>query len=149
MAFALGYSDVNVKRTGVSVTVPNNSKARLMYYLDCMCTALDLSRNSQNLQRLRNYRNYSSLTASETNELLLLCTLLNPLTLNNKCIFHSEEACGDSGNEFFEVNSKRTTFAAVQSVMIGSVRANVTKVMSYKMSWLRRNYTEPMKDILR
>lgn len=65
------------------------------------------------------------------------------------CIFHSEEACGDSGNEFFEINSKRTTFATEQSVMIGSVRANVTKIMTYKMSWLRYNYTEPMKDILR
>ena len=149
MAFALGYNDVTVKRTGVSLIVPNNSKARLMYYLDCMCTPLDLSSNSENLQRLRNYQNYSSLTASETNELLLLCTLLYPLTLNNKCIFHSEEASGNRGNEFFEVNSERTTFAAVQSVMIGSVRSNVTSVMSYSMSWLRYYYTEPMEDILR
>ena len=94
MAFALGFRDVDVKRTGVRVTVPNHPKAQLMYYLNCMCTALDLSRTSQNLQRLRNNNNYW-----------------------------------------------RTIFAAVSSVMIGSVRANVTTIMCYKMNWLKKYYT--------
>ncbi|CAC5380320.1 unnamed protein product [Mytilus coruscus] len=52
----------------------------------------------------------------------------------------TEEACGDSNNEFYEINSKRTTFAAVQSVMIGSVRANVTNIMCYKMTWYQKEF---------
>lgn len=149
MAFALGVRNIDVKRTTKSVIVPNHAKARLMYYLDCMCTALDLSRTSQNLRRLRNYENYNGLSSNETKELIVLCTLLNPIVLNNKCIFHSEEACVDFSNEFYEINSRRTTFAAVRSVMIGSVRANVSKIMCYKMSWLKKNYIEPMQTLAR
>lgn len=148
MAFALGFRDIDVKKTGVSCTVPNHAKARLMYYLNCMCTALDLSRTSQNLRRLRDYKNYFSLSSNETKELIVLCTLLNPIMLTNKCIFHSEEACGNSSNEFYEINSRRTTFAAVQSVMIGSVRANVSKIMCYTMSWLKTYYIEPMQCLV-
>lgn len=145
MCFALGLRDIDVKKTGVTVTVPNHAKARLMYYLDCMCTALDLSRTSQNLRRLRDFQNYFSLSSNKTKHLIVLCTLLNPITLTNYCIFHSEDACGDSSNVFYEINSKRTTFAAVQSVMIGSVRANVSNIMCYKMSLLKCYYVEPLK----
>ena len=149
MAFALGFNDVEVKKTGSKTDVPNNNKAKLMYYLNCMCAALDLSETSQNLQRLRNCNNYASLSASETKELVVLCGLLNPRLLNDKCIFHSNEACKDFGNQFFEINAKRTTFAAVQSVMIGSVRVNVSKIMCYRMDWLKYYYIEPMKCLLK
>jgi len=149
MAFALGFNDVEVKKTGSTADVPNNPKAKLMYYLNCMCFTLDFSGTSRNLQRLRNYSNYASLSAGETNELVMLCGLLNPLLLNDKCIFHSEEACVNKQNQFLEINAKRTTFAAVQSVMIGSVRAKVSKIMCYKMVWLKENYTEPMKCLLK
>ena len=147
MAVAFGYNDVEVKKTGSTVNIPNNPKAKLMYYLDCMCSALDLNETSRNLQRLRNYNSYASLSASETSELVVLCRLLNPRLLNDKCIFHSDEACEDSSNQFFEINAKRTTFAAVQSVMIGSVRANVSKIMCYKMNWLKEYYAEPINEM--
>jgi hypothetical protein len=94
-----------------------------------------------------NYNSYASLNASETNELVVLCRLLNPRLLNDKCIFHSDEACEDFSIQFFEINAKRTTFAAVQSVMIGSVRAKVSKIMCYKMNWLKEYYTEPMNEM--
>lgn len=149
MAFALGFNDVEIKKTGSKTEVPNNNKAKLMYYLNCMCSALDLSETSRNLQRLRNCNNYASLSVSETTELVVLCGLLNPRLLNDKCIFHSDKACGDLGNQFFEINSKRTTFAAVQSVMIGSVRANVSSIMCYRMDWLKYYYVEPMKCLLK
>jgi len=109
--------------------VPNNPKAKLMYYLNCMCFTLDFSGTSRNLQRLRNDNNYSSLTTRETDELVMLCGLLNPLLVNDKCIFHSDEACEGFSNQFFEINAKRTTFAAIQSVMIGSVRAKVSQII--------------------
>jgi hypothetical protein len=72
MAVAFGFNDVEVKKTGSTVNVPNNPKAKLMYYLDCICPTLDLNETSQNLQRLRNYNSYASLSASETNELVVL-----------------------------------------------------------------------------
>ena len=72
MAVAFGFNDVEVKKTGSTVNVPNNPKANLMYYLDCICATLDLNETSQNLQRLRNYNSYASLSASETNELVVL-----------------------------------------------------------------------------
>ena len=52
MAAVLGRTELGVKEIGRTVTIPNDPKARLMYYLDCMCVVLDLS-DTANLSRLR------------------------------------------------------------------------------------------------
>jgi hypothetical protein len=51
-----------------------------------------------------------------------------------------EETCGDFTNEFLEINARRTTIAAAESVMIGNIRVSVKKIMCYKMSWLEKNF---------
>ena len=70
----VGRTQIGIRATGAVVTVPNNNKAKLMYYLNCVCTVLDLDDNAD-INRLRRYRDYI-LTADETDRLLHLCYLL-------------------------------------------------------------------------
>lgn len=72
MAFALENVRLHVKATGTTANVPENPRAKLMYYLHCVCSALQLdSSDTRNIARLRNYENYSSLTEEEKSELLV------------------------------------------------------------------------------
>ena len=52
MPAVLGRTEINVRATGQSVTIPNDPRAKLMYYLDCICVVLDM-RDQQGLARLR------------------------------------------------------------------------------------------------
>lgn len=144
MALVFNRNSVGIKATGLAVTVPDHPKARLMYYLNCMCNVLSLNQTEHNIVRLTDYHNYHLLTNEETAAMVLLCTLLDPVSLNDVCIFHEENACGSYGNEFFEINARRTTIAAAQSIMVGNVRVAIKKIMCYKMSWLEKNYIEPL-----
>lgn len=143
MAVVFNRDSIGVTATGTVVTVPDHPKAKLMYYLNCMCTVLSLHQSVYNITRLTDYRSYNILSDEETASMVLLSTLLDPVTLNGVCIFSDEEACGDSSNKFYEINARRTTVAAAESVMIGNIRASIKKIMCYKMSWLEENYIEP------
>ena len=77
MAAVLGRTEVQIKKTGVSCTVPDNPIAKLMYYFNCVCSCVDADFDSS-IRRLRNYDNYSSLSAEEQAKLLILCLALSP-----------------------------------------------------------------------
>ena len=145
MMAAFNRLQVGLEKIGKSVTVPNNPKARLMYYLDSICAVIDVDDGS--LSRLRNYDSYN-LTASETDKLLVICALLDPSELVDKVIFQSDEMCGDSGNEFLNIHAVNHTFAVANSLVIGGVKRNTTKIMCFKMSWLKKNYQEPLQQVL-
>jgi hypothetical protein len=148
MALVFNRDSIGVTAIGAVVTVPDHPKARLMYYLNCMCTVLSLDEAEHNITRLTDYRSYYLLSDEETAAMIVLSTLLDPVTLNGVCIFNDEEACGNSNNEFYEINSRRTTIAAVESVMVGNVRVSVKKIMCYKMSWLVKYYVDPLSHFI-
>jgi hypothetical protein len=52
--------------------VPNDPIARLMYYLNCMCTVLSLDQMDSNIMRLINYEQYRLL--SDLDKALLVIT---------------------------------------------------------------------------
>jgi hypothetical protein len=149
MAVVINRQTIGVTTTGTAVAVPSHPKARLMYYLDSMCTVLSLDQTQHNIKRLTDYFYYYLLSEEETAALLELSILLDPITLNGVCIFNDEEACGDFTNEFFEINARRTTIAAAESVMIGNIRVSVKKIMCYKMSWLEKNYLQPLSHFIK
>ncbi|CAC5379226.1 unnamed protein product [Mytilus coruscus] len=145
----LDHIGLKFSATGVKADdIPNHPKARLMYYLKCMCTVLKLDQTEHNIKRFTDYKNYNSLTNEQTAAMVLLCTLLDPVTLNDVCIFHDEEACGNFGNEFFTIEANRTRIAAARSVMVGNVQVAIQKVMCYKMSWIEKNYIEPLRQMI-
>jgi hypothetical protein len=131
--------------TSHAVTVPDNDVARLMYYFDSVCSAIEY--NDTDVSRYRNYRNYSSLTYNEIRVLLVLCLTLSPDEFDDKVFFHSDALCGDSANKFYEVSQVSHQLLAVQSIVIAGRRCNVKKIMTYTMPWMRYYYFGPIQRL--
>jgi hypothetical protein len=146
MAF-FNRTEVGLKDISTRATVPNDPKAKLMYYLNCMCTVLKLD-DDDDINRLRRYNNYYTLNRTDTSVLLHLCILLKPDVLLNKCIFQNDRLCGDMGNKFYDLETVRNSLLVAGSVMIGGRQKRVTKIMTFKMTWLRANWVNPMQVLL-
>ena len=144
MALFHNSTEIGLRKTGVKVNVANDPKAKLMYYLDCICTVLKLD-DQPEINRLRQYANYNSLSQSDTNLLVNICLLLKPDILLNKCIFQEDSLCGEFSNEFFNLETVSKNLLVADSVMIGGHQKKVTKIMAFKRSWLQTNWTNPMR----
>lgn len=150
MAFALENVRLHVKPTGTTANVPENPRAKLMYYLNCVCSALQLdSSDTRNIARLRNYQNYSSLTEEEKSELLVLCAMLSPDVLLNKVFFQNDQMCGDSSNKFYDLVTVSNQLVVSSSIVIGGQTKNISNIMTFKMYWLRTYYLEPIQALAR
>ena len=142
---AINRNEFNVKKTTEETTVENTPTARLMYYLNCVDSVLDLS-EMDGIRKLTDYGKYYLLNRDEKKELLVLCALLNPEILEDKVFFNVESGY-DSGNEFFEIEKVQTTVAVTSGIMIGNKSMQVRKIMFYKRSWLRKNFSEPLLEL--
>ena len=134
---------IGVKDITRNVTVPNNSKAKLMYYLSCVKTVIQL--DDSTLQRLTDYHNYHLLTDPETDALLAMVILFSPDELLGKVFFHDED-CGGWTNQFFELSSVSHMLAVTDNILIGGERKRVAKVMFFQRSWLDNNYFTPLRS---
>lgn len=143
MAAIVGRTELGIREFGNTVTVPADPKARLMYYLNCICTVLDLS-DQQNLSRLRDFNKYYLLSEAETDALIALTFLLSPDELSNKVIFEDDDMCGNTKNTFFEVSAVRSNLLVSDSIIIGGQQRHVNKIMAYKRQWLVDNWQVPM-----
>lgn len=80
--------------------------------------------------------------------MVLLCTMLDPVTINNVCIFHDKEACGTIRNQFFKIDANRFIIAATRSVMVGNVQVAIKEFMCHKMEWIEENYIKPLTQMI-
>ena len=147
MALLANRTEVGVGRIGGTVAVPDDPRARLMFYLKCMCDVLDL--DEPNLNRLVDYQNYHCLTTAEIDALIKLCFLISPDELNGKCIFEDEdnEVCGEKLNQFVAVSAVQSRVLATENILIGNQQTHVKKVMFYRHAWIVRYYVEPMVQL--
>ncbi|UJR18277.1 hypothetical protein I4U23_005180 [Adineta vaga] len=136
------------ERTDQSVTVPNNDVARLMYYLNCVCVAIDCA-NDSDIQRFTNYNNWHHLSIEEQKALLVVCYAFSPDVLNNRVFFQSDALCGDSSNQFYKISQVRNHVVAAESIIIAGRVLTVNKIMTYKLQWMRTYYFNPMEGLLR
>ena len=134
---------IGVKDITRAVTVPANAKARLMYYLSCVKTVIQL--NDSTLQRLTDYQNYYLLTEPEIDALLAMVILFSPDELLGK-VFFPDEDCGGWSNQFFELSAVSHMLAVTDNILIGGERKRVAKVMLFKRSWLDNNYFTPLRS---
>ncbi|UJR38724.1 hypothetical protein I4U23_031389 [Adineta vaga] len=141
----LQHNQYGIKDVGHSVNIPQNDTARLMYYLDCACNAVNYRDNDIN--RYRNYNNWAQLSNEDIRLLVVLCYTLSPDVFNNKVFFHSDALCGNSTNKFYEISQVRNHLVAVQSIVIAGRSCQVNKIMTYKMSWMQTYYINPMRNI--
>lgn len=135
--------DTNAKGVGVSTSVPNCPRGRLMYYLDCVNSLLDLS-DQTDISKLRNYEMSHLLTEADTDNLIRLCFLYSPDKLDKHIIFHDDELCGDSLNKFYNLIALKFKYRVSETMQLGGCSRKVFKVMTYKRKWLLRNWINPM-----
>lgn len=150
MAFALENVHMEVQDKTRIVTVPNHPVAKLMYYLDCVCDALQVDRSdSEDIDVLRNYKNYQYLSEEQINKLLGLCSILSPDVLLDKVFLQNDEMCGELGNKFYEIGMISDRMLVSSSIVIGGQTRNIKCIMTFQRSWLRDNYVEPMQTMVR
>ncbi|XP_033750443.1 uncharacterized protein LOC117334756 [Pecten maximus] len=144
MAAVMTRREVGVRDVGSTVHVPDDVKAKLMFYLKCICDLINLEERDEDMNRLTDYRRYYLLTETEIDQLTIMCLLLSPSLLTDKCIFHNEEMCGDSRNKFFEISSVNRQLLVSNNIMIGGTQTRVNRIMCFKMEWMVENYFIPI-----
>ena len=134
---------VRIRDTTVNASVPQNPKAKLMYYLKCVASVIQL--DDPALSRLQNYQSYYSLSEEETDALLALVILLSPDELIGKVFFPSED-CGGRTNQFFELSAVSHMLAVADNIVIGGERKRVGKIMFFQRSWMETYYLTPIRS---
>ena len=106
MAAVIGSTQIHIKKTGSSTTVPNDPIAKLMYYFNYICSCIEAD-NDNTTRRLQDYKNYSSLSSQEEAQLLILCLALSLDKLIGTILFPAsdDEDFDGSKNRFFELSA--------------------------------------------
>ena len=138
-------NQINLRVTSSRATVPDNDLAKVMYYLNCVLSAIEYK--EQDLSRYRDYQKWYQLSNEEKRLVWLLALSLSPDEFIEKVFFHSDALCGDSSNKFYEISQVSNQLAVVQSILIAGQSRRVTKIMTYKISWMQNNYYEPMRRL--
>ena len=147
MAAVLGRTEVRLRDTTVSATIPNDPFAKLMYYFNCVCTCVEPDEDAS-IRRLRNYReNYSSLSNEDQAKLLLLCLALSPDKLIGSIFFPAGDNDFERSNAFFELSAVRTRLVVSESILVGGQQRRVRSIMMFKKRWIEHYYIEPLRQI--
>ena len=141
-----GTNEYDFRKFGDTVTVPNADIAKIMYYIDCVCTVVDY--NDNNISRYRDYSNWRNMSDEEDRLIFLLALQLSPKELENKVFFNNPALCAGSANQFYEIGQIQNRVMVVNSIVIGGRSRQVKKIMAYQPSWMERNYLEPMKRLI-
>ncbi|CAB3981267.1 Hypothetical predicted protein [Paramuricea clavata] len=147
MALAFRSREIGVKDTSHAANVPDNPKARLMYYVGCVEGVLKSSTEHVG-PKYMDYNNYY-LSDDETRTLISFCETFSPSFLEDKCFFRSPELCQGKPNRFLELSSKELTFATARSVVVMGKEAFVAKIMVYNDTWRRYYYDDPLYEVKR
>ena len=143
---ALFFRDqFSLRPTSSRATVPDNDLARVMYYLNCVFTAIEYK--DQDVRKFRDYHNWSLLNNAEQRMVLVLALAFSPDEFDGKVFFHSDKLCGDSSNKFYELSQVRNQVLAVQSILVAGQTRQVKKIMTYTMFWIQNNYVNPVKRL--
>ncbi|KAL3863103.1 hypothetical protein ACJMK2_004879 [Sinanodonta woodiana] len=141
---------LEVENAGYDCAVPNHPKARLMYYLNCMCSLLELQGADPDVDRLMVYHKHASLTEEDTKILTELCYMFSPYVLKDRCIFQDDRLTREAPNRFFKVSEAPSYLKAKQSVQIGpgQERRLVKNIMVYHNGWIQENWSDPLHILL-
>jgi hypothetical protein len=146
MATATSLS-MNVRSTGVSVSVPDNDLARLMYYLHCVTVGVGLDILHDDLV---DYKNYWRLTPARKALVYKSALEFSPDEFINKLIFRDDagEVTKRCMNEFCSISVACGIVSLRRDVIIAGKVQNITKVMFFRSGWLDKNYSKPMSRFL-
>ncbi|KAL3863094.1 hypothetical protein ACJMK2_004870 [Sinanodonta woodiana] len=166
------YESTQIKLvdTSVHANVPEDPRGKLMYYLKCMCSVINLTDVHPEVQRLTDYHRYD-IGRNDIDTLIKMCQVLAPDKLENKCIFECPALCGSWSARFYEVNEIRQqvlsttattsiTALAGKSALFASATATATvilegtcysimHILTYTNYWMEEYFRKPMKLLQR
>ena len=142
MSISLDYQSLGIQRTGGEVNIPDNKLAKLMYYLDCVFSVLDIKEYSFYTK----FYNYRLLNKNQEQFVLDLVGKFNPTFMLNNYLFVLDEKLVDYGftNQFYRVTDKKIKIHANSQVFIGGKSVTVLKIMYCKPAWFNQFYYDPL-----
>ena len=149
MALVHNRQQLQLEQVGSITQVDNNILARLMYYLNSVCSVVDdFGSLAPNMGRLIDYDRYFLLTDFEIGQVFRLCIMFRPELLIDKCFFEDEEMCGNCNNEFYEITRVNRRMLIEENFIVGDQQVHISKVMFYKPAWMLQNYWLPMAQVI-
>ena len=147
MSLNLKYQSLDVKPIGRTVTIPDDKLAKLMYYLDCVFTVIQIDEST----RLTDFQNYYYLTKEEEQTVLGLCALFNPKVMTELSLFilAPELVPYGSSNEFYQITDDRIGVHVNSEVVIGGRVVKVLKIMACKPAWIDNFFIQPAESYSR
>lgn len=138
-----------VKRTGKKCNVPHNNIARLMYYLSCVGSCMQVEGNFFP-PRLRQYDEYYSLSDDEKKAVVACAILFNPVVTEElRHVIVAVDNAGQFSNDFLEFSQtadlRAMNINPQRAVVIQGKHVQVLKIMIYQMSWLKNNLLNPLE----
>eukprot|EP00730_Choanoeca_flexa_P011224 TRINITY_DN24079_c0_g1_i1.p2 TRINITY_DN24079_c0_g1~~TRINITY_DN24079_c0_g1_i1.p2 ORF type:complete len:194 (+),score=55.67 TRINITY_DN24079_c0_g1_i1:1360-1941(+) len=139
--------EFGMKATGSTTHVPDDDFSKLQYYISCvnnLLPGLDIP------YELRNYQG-STINAKVAEAVIAMAYLISPDELSGKVLFPvpaGHRMLNGSANEFYDVSLATTFVAATDRIVIGGRNVNVSKIMLCQISWLDKNWGNPMKRIV-
>ncbi len=85
--------------------VAYDDRARLMYYLDCVCQLVPDLRSKVEINDLTQYENYRSLEDDAIDRLIVTALLMRPDELGGLVLFLVEKLCGNEENKFYKLTA--------------------------------------------
>jgi len=155
MLLAVEASEVGATRMGHRITIPDNDRARLMYYLRCFLRCMPQLKEiffDFNLDSLSNYSDFSLSTPEDVQKLLTFCAALNPQDngMPVVCVPERHALLGKANNEFYEVSDRSLT--SVLETMTGVAvvmgkEIKISQVLVASHMWIDKNYVRPMQKL--
>ena len=141
--------NLQVEATGVATSVPNNSIAKLMYYLTCLnhCLGDFLP------ERLTDYQHYSQTSEEEKTIVAVTAVLLSPDEVLNKVMFLVETGSPTlrgKSCEFYNFTEAQRVLSAIPVgngvIVVDGKSVNVSRIMVCQESWLLNYYIQPIRQ---
>ena len=117
MSLNLKYQSLNIKSTGRAVPAPTNKLAKLMAYLKCVFSVIQIDEST------RLTEHYYNLTKEEEQTFLGLCALFNPKVMTELSLFIVDSDLVPEGehNKFFQITDDRIGVHINSEVVIGGI----------------------------
>ena len=144
MSATLGMKNIKIRAFGRSTTVPNNAMAKLMYYLHCVTSVIDIIDPV-----LTDYQNYDELTGEQLVKVYNKATEYSPdIFLSHKIFIIDQDLLNNSlDNEFYEITDETIGIHADEEITIGGRFVKVNRIMICNNNWLSIYYYHPMSEI--
>ena len=133
----LTMNRLNIKDNSVTVRVPPNDLARLMYYLSCVYDVF----KCEELEPYIDYKNYFLLY--DIDDVIKFARIFNPYVMSKcKLFIHDDDL--DSPNKFYKITDETYGIHFNEEILISGRVAKVSTIMFFNSDWFCRYYLNPL-----